>query len=87
MRYTTVRRKKRESRDGPRKVVWVEEVESVASEAEREEKDRKRYEEQRRRFREALERKRAGEEMDPEVVDLLNAWAEERGSWWEEEAS
>jgi len=86
MRYTTVRRKKRESHDGPRKVVWVEEVGREASEAEREEKDRQRYEEQRKRFREALERKRAGQEMDPEVVDLLNQWAEERGEGWVEEA-
>ncbi len=79
MRYTTIRRRKRESHDGPRKVVWVEEVESVASEAEREEKDRQRYAEQRKRFREALERKKAGEELPPEVVALLNAWAEEAG--------
>jgi hypothetical protein len=87
MRYTTVRRRKRESRDGPRKVVWVEEVGREASEAEREEKDRRRYEEQRKRFREALERKRAGEELPPEVVDLLNQWAEERGEGWVEEAA
>jgi hypothetical protein len=80
MRYTTIRRRKRESHDGPRKVVWVEEVESVASEAEREEKDRRRYEEQRKRFR---ERKRAGQELPPEVVELLQAWADERSSWWE----
>jgi hypothetical protein len=85
MRYTTIRRKKRASWDGPRKVVWVEEVESTASEAEREEKDRQRYEEQRKRFREALERKRLGQDMDPEVVDLLNAWNEERGDGWVEE--
>jgi DNA-binding MarR family transcriptional regulator len=86
MRYTTIRRRKRESHDGPRKVVWVEEVESSASESEREEKDRQRYAEQRRRFREALERKKAGEELPPEVVDLLQAWAEERGEGWEEAA-
>jgi hypothetical protein len=86
MRYTTIRRRKRESHDGPRKVVWVEEVQSVASEAEREEKDRRRYEEQRKRFREALERKKAGQELPREVVDLLNAWAEERGEGWEEAA-
>ncbi len=86
MRYTTIRRRKRESHDGPRKVVWVEEVVHVASEAEREEKDRRRYEEQRRRFREALERKRAGQELPPEVVDLLHAMDEERGSGWVEEA-
>jgi hypothetical protein len=74
--YTTVSRRRRESRDGDRTVRWVEEVENTASEVEREEKDLRAHEKQRENYQLHLARK--SPEADEQCREVLNAWDEER---------
>jgi predicted transcriptional regulator len=76
--YTTVSRRRRESRDGDRVVRWVEETENVASEVEREEKDLQDHKKHREGFRLYLMRKSPG--ADERCRELLNAMDEERWS-------
>lgn len=62
----------------------VAETGSIASEEEREIKDREMHARERAAFRHNLEERRKAREREPEdkreVVELLNAWDEERGS-------
>jgi hypothetical protein len=74
--YTTVSRRRRESRDGGRVVRWVEETENTASEVEREEKDRKDHEKHREAFRLHLAWKSPA--ADEACRALLNALDRER---------
>ncbi len=74
--YTTVSRRRRESRDGDRTVRWVEEVENTASEVEREEKDLRAHEGQRENYQLHLARK--SPEADERCREVLNRWDEER---------
>ncbi len=74
--YTTVSRRRRESRDGDRTVRRVEEVENTASEVEREEKDLRAHEGQRENYRLHLASK--SPEADESCREVLNRWDEER---------
>lgn len=74
--YTTVSRRRRESRDGDRVVRWVEETENTASEVEREEKDRKDHEKHREAFR--LHLAWESPAADEACRELLNALDRER---------
>ncbi len=76
--YTTVSRRRRESRDGDRTVRRVEEVENTASEVEREEKDLRVHEGQRENYRLHLASK--SPEAAESCRELLNAWDRERES-------
>ena len=75
-RYATVGRRRRESRDGERKIRWVEETRHEASEVERDERDLRTHEEQRQGFR--LHLAKTSPEAEGECRELLNAWDEER---------
>lgn len=75
--YTTVSRRRRESKDtSGRTVRWVEETENTASEVEREEKDRRDAEKQREAFR--LYLLKNSPEADEGCRALLNAWDREQ---------
>jgi hypothetical protein len=77
--YTTVRRRKRESKDrSGRMVRWVEETENTASEVEREQKDADDHEKHREGFRLYLAQR--SPEADEACRELLNAIDDERWS-------
>jgi hypothetical protein len=88
--YATIQKRKvwRKERTHPeRRAYWVcevREVGSYASEAERDERQHLQNERDSEKWRRRAQA--PPPESDPNVVALLQAWAEERGSWWEEAA-